>query len=123
MARSSAALKRPPAPPDTGKNMASSPEASSPSVASSHVESTNVASVLGLPLRPSLPEPSAPAGVPVKRGRQRSGEEKPRPAAIGLDAPVDGDVAVEHERRRGRGAQSNASGRYEPLARTSFDDG
>ena len=32
-------------------------------------------------------------------------------------------VAVEHERRRGRGAQSNASGRYEPLARIAFDDG
>jgi DNA repair photolyase len=70
-----------------------------------------------------LPKPSAPAGVPVKRGRQRSGEGKPRPAAIGLDAPVDSDVAIEHERRRGRGAQSNATGRYEPLARTSFDDG
>jgi DNA repair photolyase len=27
------------------------------------------------------------------------------------------------ERRRGRGAQSNASGRYEPLARAAFDDG
>jgi DNA repair photolyase len=33
------------------------------------------------------------------------------------------DVAVEFERRRGRGAQSNASGRYEPLARIAFDDG
>src|SRR4029079_17932632 len=32
-------------------------------------------------------------------------------------------VVVEHERRRGRGAQSNASGRYEPLARVAFDDG
>ena len=32
-------------------------------------------------------------------------------------------VAVEFERRRGRGAQSNASGRYEPLARIAFDDG
>src|SRR5690349_20882573 len=32
-------------------------------------------------------------------------------------------VVVEHERRRGRGAQSNASGRYEPLARIAFDDG
>src|SRR5207342_1588221 len=32
-------------------------------------------------------------------------------------------VIVEHERRRGRGAQSNASGRYEPLARVAFDDG
>jgi DNA repair photolyase len=32
-------------------------------------------------------------------------------------------VVVEHERRRGRGAHSNASGRYEPLARIAFDDG
>jgi DNA repair photolyase len=32
-------------------------------------------------------------------------------------------VVVEHERRRGRGAQSNASGRYEPQARVAFDDG
>src|SRR4029078_1791703 len=32
-------------------------------------------------------------------------------------------VVVEHERRRGRGAQSNASGRYEPLARVAFADG
>lgn len=32
-------------------------------------------------------------------------------------------VAVEFERRRGRGAQSNAVGRYEPLARVAFDDG
>ncbi|MBV9262154.1 MAG: PA0069 family radical SAM protein [Pseudolabrys sp.] len=32
-------------------------------------------------------------------------------------------VAVDHERRRGRGAQTNAAGRYEPLARIAFDDG
>ena len=32
-------------------------------------------------------------------------------------------VAVEFERRRGRGAQSNASGRYEAMARVVFDDG
>jgi DNA repair photolyase len=32
-------------------------------------------------------------------------------------------TGVERERRRGRGAQSNASGRYEPLARIAFDDG
>ena len=32
-------------------------------------------------------------------------------------------VAVDYERRRGRGAQSNGSGRYEPLARVAFDDG
>jgi DNA repair photolyase len=48
-------------------------------------------------------------------------------------APADGSpysavdqllgVVVEHERRRGRGAQSNSSGRYEPQARIAFDDG
>jgi len=32
-------------------------------------------------------------------------------------------AAVDGERRRGRGAHSNASGRYEPLARIAFDDG
>ena len=32
-------------------------------------------------------------------------------------------VAVDYERRRGRGAQSNASGRYEATARVAFDDG
>ena len=43
----------------------------------------------------------------------------PHPAPAGeLPGP-----AVGRERRRGRGAQSNASGRYEPLARLAFDDG
>src|SRR5213083_2863747 len=32
-------------------------------------------------------------------------------------------VAIERERRRGRGAQSNASGRFEAEARIAFDDG
>jgi DNA repair photolyase len=32
-------------------------------------------------------------------------------------------TGVERERRRGRGTHSNASGRYEPLARIAFDDG
>src|SRR3954447_8072137 len=32
-------------------------------------------------------------------------------------------VAIERERRRGRGAQSNASGCYEAEARVAFDDG
>jgi DNA repair photolyase len=40
-----------------------------------------------------------------------------------LNQPLDLDTAVAHERRRGRAAQSNASGRYEPLARVAFDDG
>jgi hypothetical protein len=30
---------------------------------------------------------------------------------------------IDTERRRGRGAASNASGRYEPQARVVFDDG
>src|SRR5258705_11678163 len=32
-------------------------------------------------------------------------------------------VAIERDRRRGRGAQSNASGRLEAEARLAFDDG
>ena len=47
--------------------------------------------------RPPAPLPSSPAGV--------SGN------------------LVDRERRRGRGTASNASGRYEPLARVAFDDG
>jgi DNA repair photolyase len=47
--------------------------------------------------RPPAPLPSAPAGEP--------------------------GTAVDRERRRGRGSLSNASGRYEPLARVAFDDG
>jgi DNA repair photolyase len=47
--------------------------------------------------RPPAPLPSMPAGEP--------------------------GVAVDGDRRRGRGSHSNASGRYEPLARVAFDDG
>jgi DNA repair photolyase len=47
--------------------------------------------------RPPAPLPSAPAGEP--------------------------GTMVDRERRRGRGSLSNASGRYEPLARVAFDDG
>jgi DNA repair photolyase len=47
--------------------------------------------------RPPAPLPSAPAGELVG--------------------------AVDRDRRRGRGTASNASGRYEPLARVAFDDG
>ena len=56
--------------------------------------------------RPPVKElPSAPAGGYVDDATELLG------------------VAVEFERRRGRGAQTNASGRYEPLARIAFDDG
>jgi DNA repair photolyase len=62
----------------------------------------------------------------------RSNTAPRRPPARELpSAPADGyddvsqllGVVVDHERRRGRGAGSNASGRYEPLARIAFDDG
>ncbi len=56
--------------------------------------------------------PSAPAGVAFSKLGVRVDD------ATGLLG-----VVVEHERRKGRGAQSNASGRYEPHARIAFDDG
>ena len=70
-----------------------------------------------------LPEPSAPAGGFARRGRPLPAAPSSRPAAVDLNAQTDGEVAVDVARRRGRGAQSNASGRYEPLARIAFDDG
>ena len=74
--------------------------------------------------QPSLPETSAPAGGFARRDQPLHGQDvRPRPAAVDLAAPTDGDVAIEAPRRRGRGAQSNASGRYESVARTAFDDG
>jgi len=74
--------------------------------------------------RPPAPEPSAPAGGFARRAPQSPPADKPsRPAAVDLNAPADVEVAVESVHRRGRGAQSNAAGRFEPVARTSFDDG
>src|SRR5690349_821299 len=57
------------------------------------------------------------------RASGRAQEWRARPAAVDLKAPADREIAVTDLRRRGRGAQSNASGRYEPLARIAFDDG
>src|SRR4051795_7496245 len=98
--------------------------------------------------QPSSPESSAPAGGFARRGEPYGQDARRRPAAVDLNAPTDIDVAVEAApppgrppaavdlnappdidvaveaaRRRGRGAQSNASGRYESVARTAFDDG
>jgi DNA repair photolyase len=53
----------------------------------------------------------------------RSPSAPPSPAPTGEFGPPSAGTGVERERRRGRGAQSNASGRYEPLARVAFDDG
>ena len=60
-------------------------------------------------------------------------KDPPAPEALLPSSPTGGrrvpdtaglmDTAVTRERRRGRGTLSNASGRYEPLARIAFDDG
>src|SRR5246127_2060088 len=47
----------------------------------------------------------------------------PSPAPTGEFGPPTAGTLVDRERRRGRGAQSNASGRYEPLARVAFAGG
>src|SRR5262245_2184435 len=73
--------------------------------------------------RPPAPQPSAPAGGLAPRGETPRRASARRPAAVNLEAPAEAEVAVDAERRRGRGAQSNGSGRYEPLARVAFDDG
>jgi len=57
---------------------------------------------------PPAPVPSAPAGDFARQSPDTSG-------LLG--------AGVQNERRRGRGTLSNASGRYEPLARIAFDDG
>ena len=57
---------------------------------------------------PPAPVPSAPAGDFARKAPDQSG-------LLG--------VGVDQQRRRGRGTLSNASGRYEPLARIAFDDG
>jgi DNA repair photolyase len=46
------------------------------------------------------------------------------PGSAGALSPfTELEVAIDRERRRGRGAQSNVSGRYETEARAAFDDG
>ncbi len=55
--------------------------------------------------------------------RPPAGELPSSPAGAYDDVSELLGVVVDHERRRGRGAQSNAAGRYEPLARVAFDDG
>jgi DNA repair photolyase len=56
-------------------------------------------------------------GMRVSSVRQRPADPTFHPPAQTVDIHVGSD------RRRGRGAQSNASGRYEPQARIAVDDG
>jgi DNA repair photolyase len=56
--------------------------------------------------------PSAPAGDLARQTTDRSQDQS---GLLG--------AGVDKHRRRGRGTLSNASGRYEPLARIAFDDG
>ena len=51
--------------------------------------------------------------------------DEPLPHEAANPDPNDGmlDAAVERERRRGRGAATNAGGRYEAHAKIAFDDG
>ena len=65
--------------------------------------------------------PPQPAGGFARRGPPGSAQVPP--AAVDLGPPPDTEVTVDADRRRGRGAQSNASGRYEKLERVVFDDG
>jgi len=58
--------------------------------------------------RPPVEVPSRPADDLPRSGPETTG-------LLG--------TAVDRERRRGRGTLSNASGRYEPIARIAFDDG
>lgn len=61
------------------------------------------------------PNPSRPAGDLASKSAA--------PDKFGADTTGLMGVAVDYERRHGRGAQSNASGRYEAIARIAFDDG
>jgi DNA repair photolyase len=69
--------------------------------------------------------PSAPADSPARdtKAVEKPPQAPPRPSAVDLAQPPDTEVTVDETRRRGRGAPSNASGRYEPLARVNFYDG
>jgi DNA repair photolyase len=61
------------------------------------------------------------SGIVLAMAKSASSPAKSVPAAEGPFPAI--EAAVEKERRRGRGAQSNASGRYEAEARVTFDDG
>ena len=53
----------------------------------------------------------------------RSSALRRPPASLPLTPAGEQSTGIERDRRRGRGTSSNASGRYETLARVAFDDG
>ena len=70
--------------------------------------------------------PPTPTGAGLRPPKHRPATLYARgPRAESLDHPTRPPYRGRRrrERRRGRGAQSNASGRYEPPARIAFDDG
>src|SRR5438270_11562968 len=62
--------------------------------------------------------------APSRRSNRPPSPPQAAPAGDTLGLPTEfTGTGVDRERRRGRGAQSNATGRYEPQAREGFDDG
>jgi len=71
---------------------------------------------------PAPAEPVSPARLDKIRGRLKAEKAAPPPT---VPPELEGEVGtgVDAELRRGRGAVSNAAGRFEPAARILFDDG
>src|SRR6266404_2178284 len=65
---------------------------------------------------------SSPALVPSTPAGKSAKPPGGKPTGSMADRGIP-DIGVARERRRGRGTLSNASGRYEPIARIAFDDG
>lgn len=79
------------------------------------------------PAPPARKVKAAPLAVTEPRSARivgRLAEERALPPpAVPAALHGEGGAGVEAERRRGRGAVSNAAGRFEPAARVLFDDG
>src|SRR5215471_2952143 len=71
------------------------------------------------------PEPDLPPNPPPPAGVGGDGRPTGRIWYGGAERHLDvnGDADVDFARRRGRGAQTNASGRFEPRVLVAFDDG
>ncbi len=74
---------------------------------------------------PATPDPKKKTQAERILGRLRDERAivPPKPPLEDPGGSPDRGSSVEVERRRGRGATSNAAGRYEPAARILFDDG